>query len=98
MLVALTNNKRAALLQTDKKKRPSFTVLRMPFDIMAASHVIVGLRSDSAARTPGDLPSVAVIRADNTQQQKLSEAFFEALTAASNYGANFANRALVACP
>jgi ABC-type uncharacterized transport system substrate-binding protein len=35
---------------------------------------------------------------DATQQQKLSEAFFEALTAASNYGASFANRALVACP
>ena len=44
MLVALINNKTAALLQTDKKKRPSFTVLRMSFDIMAASHVIVGLR------------------------------------------------------
>jgi ABC-type uncharacterized transport system substrate-binding protein len=35
---------------------------------------------------------------DATQQQKLSESFFEALTAASNYGANFANRAIVACP
>lgn len=35
---------------------------------------------------------------DAAQQQKLSEAFFEALTAASNFGAGFANRALVACP
>ena len=35
---------------------------------------------------------------DAGQQQKLSEAFFEALTAASNYGSNFANRAIVACP
>ncbi|HEX8665328.1 MAG TPA: DUF1007 family protein [Beijerinckiaceae bacterium] len=35
---------------------------------------------------------------DTAQQQKLSEAFFEALTAASNYGSNFANRAIVACP
>jgi ABC-type uncharacterized transport system substrate-binding protein len=35
---------------------------------------------------------------DATQQQKLSESFFEALTAASNYGASFANRAIVACP
>jgi ABC-type uncharacterized transport system substrate-binding protein len=35
---------------------------------------------------------------DATQQQKLSESFFEALTAASNFGANFANRAIVACP
>ena len=32
------------------------------------------------------------------QQQKLSESFFEALSAASNYGSNFANRAIVACP
>jgi ABC-type uncharacterized transport system substrate-binding protein len=31
-------------------------------------------------------------------QQKLSEAFFGALTAASNYGSNFANRAIIACP
>lgn len=29
---------------------------------------------------------------------KLSEAFFEALTAASSFGAQFANRAIVACP
>jgi ABC-type uncharacterized transport system substrate-binding protein len=35
---------------------------------------------------------------DTAQQQKLSEAFFEALTSASNYGSNFANRAIVACP
>jgi ABC-type uncharacterized transport system substrate-binding protein len=35
---------------------------------------------------------------DQAQQQKLSEAFFEALTAASNFGAQFANKALVACP
>jgi ABC-type uncharacterized transport system substrate-binding protein len=31
-------------------------------------------------------------------QKKLSESFFEALTSASNYGSNFANRAIVACP
>ena len=35
---------------------------------------------------------------DATQTQKLSETFFEALTASSNFGSNFANRALVACP
>lgn len=35
---------------------------------------------------------------DMAQQQTMSEAFFEALTAASNYGVQFANRALVACP
>ncbi|HVL70701.1 MAG TPA: DUF1007 family protein [Beijerinckiaceae bacterium] len=35
---------------------------------------------------------------DAAQQQRLSEAFFEALTAASNFGANYANRAIVACP
>jgi ABC-type uncharacterized transport system substrate-binding protein len=35
---------------------------------------------------------------DAATQQKLSEAFFSALTAASDFGAQFANRALVACP
>jgi hypothetical protein len=30
--------------------------------------------------------------------QKLSEAFFETLTAASNFGADAASRVLVACP
>lgn len=35
---------------------------------------------------------------DTAQQQKLSEAFFNALTASSNFGAQFANRAIVACP
>jgi ABC-type uncharacterized transport system substrate-binding protein len=35
---------------------------------------------------------------DPAQQQKLSEAFFNALTAASEFGAQFANRAIVACP
>lgn len=33
-----------------------------------------------------------------SDQQKMSESFFQALTAASTYGANFANRVLVACP
>jgi ABC-type uncharacterized transport system substrate-binding protein len=32
------------------------------------------------------------------QQQSLSEAFFENLTAASGFGMQFANRAIVACP
>ena len=35
---------------------------------------------------------------DSAQQQTLSESFFAALDAASNYGAQFSNRALVACP
>jgi hypothetical protein len=35
---------------------------------------------------------------DAAQQQNLSESFFQALNAASNYGAQFANRAIVACP
>jgi ABC-type uncharacterized transport system substrate-binding protein len=35
---------------------------------------------------------------DTAQQQKLSEAFFQALTTASDYGTQFANRAIVACP
>ncbi|HEY8383713.1 MAG TPA: DUF1007 family protein [Microvirga sp.] len=32
------------------------------------------------------------------QQQNLSESFFQALDASANFGAQFANRALVACP
>jgi ABC-type uncharacterized transport system substrate-binding protein len=36
--------------------------------------------------------------ADIAQVQSLSEAFFEALTAANNFGQEFANRALIACP
>lgn len=32
------------------------------------------------------------------QQQNLSEAFFEALTASSSFGVQYANRAIVACP
>jgi ABC-type uncharacterized transport system substrate-binding protein len=35
---------------------------------------------------------------ETAQQQKLSEAFFQALSSASSYGASFANRAIVACP
>lgn len=35
---------------------------------------------------------------DAAQQQTMSEAFFEALTASSNFGLQFANRVIVACP
>lgn len=35
---------------------------------------------------------------DPAQQRNLSETFFEALDAASNFGSQFSNRALVACP
>jgi ABC-type uncharacterized transport system substrate-binding protein len=35
---------------------------------------------------------------DTAQQQNLSESFFQTLTAASNFGMQFANRAIVACP
>ncbi len=35
---------------------------------------------------------------DTAQQQKLSGAFFDVLTAASNFGAQFTNGATVACP
>jgi ABC-type uncharacterized transport system substrate-binding protein len=35
---------------------------------------------------------------DSAQQQNLSEAFFQGLSASSNFGAQFANRAIVACP
>jgi ABC-type uncharacterized transport system substrate-binding protein len=34
----------------------------------------------------------------DTQPQRLSESFFQALTAASNFGASYANRVIVACP
>lgn len=34
----------------------------------------------------------------NQQQQPMSESFFETLTAASNFGMQFANRAIIACP
>ncbi len=36
--------------------------------------------------------------AEAAQQQNLTEAFFETLTAASSFGVQFANRAIVACP
>ena len=36
--------------------------------------------------------------ADPAQQQRLSEAFFAALTAAADYGAGQANKVIVACP
>lgn len=36
--------------------------------------------------------------ADAAPQQNMSEAFFEALTAASSFGSQFANRVIVACP
>lgn len=35
---------------------------------------------------------------DEAQQQQLSEAFFEALSANTNFGMQFSNRILVACP
>jgi ABC-type uncharacterized transport system substrate-binding protein len=35
---------------------------------------------------------------DTAKQQNLSESFFQALSAASDFGGQFANRAIVACP
>jgi ABC-type uncharacterized transport system substrate-binding protein len=35
---------------------------------------------------------------DTAQQQTMSESFFENLTAASTFGAQYANRAIIACP
>jgi ABC-type uncharacterized transport system substrate-binding protein len=37
-------------------------------------------------------------QAETAQAQSMSESFFEALTAASTYGAQFASRAILACP
>ena len=50
------------------------------------------------ARPKGCAATVARPKPVAADQQKLSESFFEALTSASNYGSNFANRAIVACP
>jgi ABC-type uncharacterized transport system substrate-binding protein len=36
--------------------------------------------------------------AESSPQRNLSESFFEALSSASNFGSQFANRAIVACP
>jgi ABC-type uncharacterized transport system substrate-binding protein len=36
--------------------------------------------------------------AEANQQQGMSESFFETLTAASGFGAQYANRAIIACP
>ncbi len=33
-----------------------------------------------------------------SQQQSMSESFFETLTAASSFGTQFANKAIIACP
>ena len=59
-----------------------------------------------AMRLAGAAPgcSMTVTRAKSTEPtvasagQSMTEAMFEALTAASNYGEQFANRAIVACP
>ena len=59
-----------------------------------------------AVRLPGAAPgcTTTVTRAKNAEPtvaqagQSMTEAMFEALTAASNYGEQFANRAIVACP
>jgi ABC-type uncharacterized transport system substrate-binding protein len=46
----------------------------------------------TVTRPKGEAPKVADAKTG------MSEAFFEALTAASNYGEQFANRVIVACP
>jgi ABC-type uncharacterized transport system substrate-binding protein len=51
-----------------------------------------------AGAPKGCAATVARPKPAAAEQQKLSESFFEALTSASNYGSNFANRAIVACP
>ncbi len=51
-----------------------------------------------AGAPKGCAATVARPKPAAADQQKLSESFFEALTSASNYGSNFANRAIVACP
>ena len=51
-----------------------------------------------AGAPKGCAATVARPKPAAAEQRKLSESFFEALTSASNYGSNFANRAIVACP
>jgi ABC-type uncharacterized transport system substrate-binding protein len=51
-----------------------------------------------AGAPKGCTATVARPKPLDTAQQKLSETFFEALTSASSFGSNFANRAIVACP
>ncbi|MBS7696055.1 MULTISPECIES: DUF1007 family protein [unclassified Chelatococcus] len=58
---------------------------------------------DDAATTSGAPKGCATQitrpkKPDEAQQQQLSEAFFEALTANANFGMQFSNRILVACP
>ena len=50
----------------------------------------------SVTRPKTDQAKVA--DANGSTKTGMSEAFFEALTAASNYGEQFANRVIVACP
>lgn len=50
----------------------------------------------TVTRPKGDGTKVA--DASGSAKTGMSEAFFEALTAASNYGEQFANRVIVACP
>ena len=69
--------------------------------------VSFGLADGADAVTLGGAPagcSVSITRPKATEPKTaeagkpMTEAFFEALTAASGYGVQFANRALVACP
>lgn len=58
---------------------------------------------DDAVKLAGAPPGCAtnISRAktpDPAQQKDMSEAFFETLTAASSFGTQFANKAIVACP
>jgi ABC-type uncharacterized transport system substrate-binding protein len=59
--------------------------------------------SDDAVRLAGAPKGCATTVArpkslETAQQQNLSEAFFEALSGSSNFGQQFSNRAIVACP
>ena len=51
-----------------------------------------------AGAPKGCATTVSRPKAIPTAQQNLSESFFQALDAASNFGAQYANRAIVACP
>jgi ABC-type uncharacterized transport system substrate-binding protein len=87
-LKAPANGTRAVVLEvTDPSYFVSFTLA----DGKDAVKLAGAPKGCTAAITRPKPMSVA-------EQQNLSESFFEALTAAANFGAQFANRAIIACP
>ena len=70
---------------------PSFFV---SFSMAEGADAVVLANAPKGCKTEVNRPKPV----DVSKQQNLSESFFEALTAASDVGANVANRVIVACP